>query len=61
MTATALFGATTKVSSAPSETPAAEEPPIGDAGFVDQPLTKYDEDPTWDGQVGLGLHFDVKF
>jgi hypothetical protein len=29
-------------------------------GFVDQPLTKYDEDPTWGGQVGLGLHFDVK-
>jgi hypothetical protein len=34
---------------------------FGPYGFVEQPLTKYDEDPTWDGQVGLGLHFDVKF
>jgi hypothetical protein len=29
--------------------------------FVEQPLTKYDDDPRWDGQIGLGLHFDVMF
>jgi hypothetical protein len=34
---------------------------FGPYGFVDQSLTKYNDDPRWDGQVGLGLHFDVKF
>jgi hypothetical protein len=34
---------------------------FGPYGFIDQPLTKYDEIDTWDGQFGLGVHFDVRF